>query len=139
MHRKYIAPINNYTKKAIRLICKKGALEHTAPLFQQEKILPISFMIDLNALTFIFDYIHKNLPPSFDETWQRIEQVNNRYNLRNNDNFRLPNIRYFYLDKHPLFNFPKLYNNLNEEIKQINNRFNFVVSLKSYFLQHLTR
>lgn len=125
-----LQPLIVAQKKALRLVCGKGAFESTNPLFQRERILPLMDIIKLNSLIFMFNYTHGNLPPSFNNVWHRIDEVNDRYNLRNRSNFRLINVRYIYLDKHPLLSFPKLWNNLNNDLKLETNIINFVKSLK---------
>jgi hypothetical protein len=56
-------------KEAIRIICKAGYRDHTAPLFAQLKILPLEQLIKVNCLKFMHSFVHNSLPVSFQELW----------------------------------------------------------------------
>jgi len=54
-------------KKAIRIINNKSKNSHTEPLFKRENILKIQDLYSIHACLLAYDYIHTNLPPSFNE------------------------------------------------------------------------
>jgi hypothetical protein len=56
-------------KEAIRIICNAGFREHTAPLFNMLKILPVDQLISLCILRFMHSYTHNLLPLSFRNIW----------------------------------------------------------------------
>ena len=95
-------------------------------------------LIEVNSLIFMFDFVHGKLPPSFNNTWHRNNEMNERYILRNGLDFNLPNLSYLHLDRHPLMRFPKLWNNISQELKDINVRSNFSKTLKKKYLENLT-
>ncbi len=73
-------------KKAIRIVCNANYLDHTGPLFKQQKILPLEKLIKLSALKFMHKYTHGKLPLSFNEIWITNRQRNPNIELRNADN-----------------------------------------------------
>jgi hypothetical protein len=82
-------PIFLLQKRAVRIICNAGYLDHTAHLFRRERILPIDKLIKFNSMRLMFDYGHALLPsififPKF--TWRKNHQVHN-VNLRNAHNY----------------------------------------------------
>ena len=80
-------------------------------------------------------YLYKNdqLPESFKNMFLTGEEIHN-YNTRNNFFFRLPpcrtNVRKFSLQ----FQGPKIFNSINDEIKNSLNLKEFTSKLKSAFL-----
>jgi hypothetical protein len=56
-------------KEAICVINLAGYRDHTKPLFEQCKILPLDEMIKYAWLKFMHNYVHKKMPFSFNETW----------------------------------------------------------------------
>ena len=87
-----IKPLVTLQKKAIRIINKSEFHAHTAPLFKNEGILPIKKLIDYNAYLFMFDFIHKNLPKTFDSTWLTNDRFRER-ELRNDNLFHIPRLK----------------------------------------------
>ena len=82
----------------------------------------------------MYDYVNIRLPESFDNTFTFNWQNNTDYNLRNLFDFKLTRTKYVFLDDHPLFDFPKLWNNLPSEIKELGSRSIFAKKLKSHLL-----
>lgn len=116
-------------KKAIRLIFNVHYLAHTEQLFIQADILPIQSLIKSSILKFMFDYKNLLLPPSFDFTWT--ENWRLRYHvLRNESDYHLPHVKYVYLFDHPLFAFPKIWNNLDNSLKVEQNKLKFCTSIR---------
>ncbi len=56
-------------KQAIRTICNATYRAHTAPLFKQQKILPIEKLIQFSRIKYMHSYHFNLLPPSFTNTW----------------------------------------------------------------------
>jgi len=91
-------------KKSTRTICNAGYRDHTAPLFAQLKIFPLSQLIKYSTLTFMHSFAHNMLPFSFCQMWTTTNRDHNPdHGFRNAD---------------PLFNFPKVWN--NEDNAQLN-------------------
>ena len=110
-----LKPIFLLQKRAIRIICGTGFRDHTLNLFKDEKILPINETVKFNALKFMFDYRNNLLPSSFSNTWQKNSDVFH-FALRNKDDFYREHTIAKYLQNHPLFYFPSLWNSLLSEL-----------------------
>ena len=126
-----IKPLVTLQKKAIRIINKSEFLAHTEPLFKTEGILPIKKLIDYNSYIFMFDYIHNKLPKTFDSTWLTNDRFRER-ELRNDNHFRIPHLRYRYLSNHPFVYYPQIWNALPDNIKNQNRKTKFCKDLKKY-------
>ena len=84
----------------------------------------------------MYDYLNGRLPETFDGTWRmRWEMNNNDYELRNMFDLNIPFTRYVYIDKHPLFNTLRLWNDLPEHLKLIGSRNMFATQLKRHLMQ----
>ena len=124
-------------KKAIRLVCGAGYLAHTKPLFKSQNILPLKELVSYNASLFMYDYLNLRLPEVFDLTWKMRWQMNIEYELRNLYDFNIPFTRYVYLEEHVLYNFPRIWNNIPQEIKMIGSRSLFSKKLKEYLMSQI--
>jgi hypothetical protein len=114
-------------KKAIRIVCNANYLDHTGPLFKQQKILPLEELIKLSALKFMHKYTHGKLPLSFNEMWITNRQRNPNIELRNADNYYVPPHHYATTKRFPFFSFPRIWN----EADQIKNNPSINVFLKN--------
>jgi signal recognition particle subunit SEC65 len=114
-------------KKAIRIVCNANYLDHTGPLFKQQKILPLEELIKLSALKFMHKYTHGKLPLSFNEMWITNRQRNPNIELRNADNYYVPPHHYATTKRFPFFSFPRIWN----EADQIKNNPSISVFLKN--------
>ena len=132
-----IDPIIKLEKKAIRLVCKTSYNAHTAPLFKDLDILPIELQIKYASLSFMHDFTQNKLTGSYTQTWVKNNIINEHYNLRNGDDYFIGRHRYNYLTTHPLFNFPSLWNELDENLKLTESKNDFLKALKSYLLENL--
>jgi hypothetical protein len=134
-----LKPLIILQKKAIRIIFKVPNRANTLQLFINNEILPLEQIIEFSSCLFMFDYLHGNLPASFDLHWIENWRANeNNYELRNANNFHIPRVRYKYLDTHPLFNFSRLWNNLPLNLKSINERSRFEKSLQEFLFEKLS-
>ena len=78
-----------------------------------------------NQYKFIFDYKHNNLPKIFTNIW------------RQNTDFYIENISKPYLDRLPLFQFPRTWNSLSENLKNIESRKLFCKEFFSYLIDEI--
>ena len=131
-----IKPISILQKKAIRLICNVGYREHTAILFKNEKILRFEDIISYNICRFMFDYKSNNLPKIFDATWQLNSDIHD-HEVRNAHDFFINIVNKPYLNKFPLFQFPKVWNSLPVDLKQIISRREFAKKLHIHFIDNI--
>ena len=82
------------------------------------------------------DYKSNNLPESFLHTWvENWERAN--YVLRNNTDYFIPQQQYVYLSNHPLYIFPRLWNNLDPSLKNVESRHIFLENLKKKLLNEI--
>ena len=128
-----IKPIFILQKKAIRIICQANYRDHTAILFKEQKLLRYEDIMIYNQCKFMFDYKHNNLPKIFTNTWRQNNQVHN-YPLRNATDYYIENISKPYLDKFPLFQFPRTWNSLPDNFKNIESRKLFCKELFYYLI-----
>jgi hypothetical protein len=89
----------------------------------------------INGYLYIQKILHfngnGNLQAAFDHSWNENWRVTeNRYVLRNANDFNIPRERYKYLDNHPLYNFSRLWNDLHYDLKSIRVRSKFESALK---------
>ena len=122
-------------KKAIRIMSNSTYLAHTKPIFLSEEILPFRFLIEYNCTLFMYDYVNIRLPETFDNTYTFNWQNDVQYNLRNLHDFELTRTRYVYLDNHPLYLYPKLWNDLPQELKLIGSRSLFAKKLREHLFR----
>jgi hypothetical protein len=97
-------------KEAIRIICNAGYRDHTAPLFAQQKILPLPQLIKYSTCKFMHSFTHSMLPLSFSQMWVTNRIRNPERVLRNADLLYIPQHNYASLKRMPLFNFPRVWN-----------------------------
>lgn len=125
-------------KKAIRIITGSGYLDHTRPLFLQEEILPIESLITLEISKFMFDYYNLRLPQCFDGTWKMNWEIREgTISLRNDWDFFITRFKYVYISRHPLFNFPKTWNNLEYSLRFVSSKNTFIKKLKSQLMEQI--
>jgi len=138
-------PINELfklQKSAIRIILSASYNAHTEPLFKKLQILPLPDLITYTKLQFMQRFTQQFLPDSFNNTWIRNEIRTigeNEIQLRNHAELQPNFSTYSTLDKFPLFNYPKIWQNFSDEqIKFIRNKTEFDSKLKTFFLNDLS-
>ena len=127
-------------KTAIRLINSAKYNAHTEPIFKSSGILPLYMLTDFFKLKFFHDFVNKELPTSFDNTWIRNEDRRIEYTpvLRNHQEFHIPPSRLNSSDKFPLASFPRIWLSFpDKNIKNTTNKISFNRSLKEFFLNKL--
>lgn len=129
-------PLIKLQKKAIRAISNAKYSAHTGPLFKSLDILPVKLEAKYQSILFVHSFKFHKLPPAFDETWVQNNQLN-PYVLRNGSDYNIPNIRYIYLFSHPLFIFPRNWNNLNNDMKNIEDLSTFKNALRKQLLDEI--
>jgi hypothetical protein len=89
-------------KQAIRTICNATYRAHTAPLFKQQKILPVQKLIQFSNIKFMQSFHFKLLPLSFANTWTNLERNPERA-LRNANDLFIPPHRVEFVKCLPLY------------------------------------
>ena len=135
---KYVKMLKVLQKRAVRALYKEGSRATSNPLFLQSKILRLEDLIQANVLSFMHKFIHKRQPIAFNSTWiSRYSTLSTNYTLRNGDDFHIPRFQFEYLRKHPLFNFPHLWNSFKLDFKIFSDENKFQKFLRDYFLHKL--
>ena len=129
-------------KNAIRIISQAPYNSHTEPLFKKHEILPLPDLIHFSKIQFMQRFKNNFLPTSFEDTWtlNNIRNIGeNEIRLRNYNQLQLHNSQLTTLNNHPLYLFPRIWENFKEEqIKIIRKRPEFDEKLKKYFLHDLS-
>jgi len=116
-------------KEAIRIVSNAGYREHTVPLFRSLNVLPLDQLIRFSTLKFMHSFSFNLLPITFSENWILNRLRNPERNLRNGNDYYIPGHNFATLKRLPLFNFPKVWNEYDNQ-----NKFNPVPHL---YLKHL--
>ena len=117
-------------RKAIRIITKSSYNANTSELFISEKILPLDKIIKQSKLLFMHSFVNGYAPTSFDDTWTLNNERLNDHNLRNANNFTLPNPRIEQFKKIPIYALPLEWNMAGDLI-YYTNRIKFRMALKN--------
>ncbi len=118
-------------KKAIRIVTKSKFNDHTQPLFNEHRILTYDKIVYLNSAMFMHSIVFKYAPSSFDNVWERTEDRETGYELRQNNTFIVPRPRTEFFKKSPIYQLSELWNNMNEN-KYQSNRFTFKCAMKNH-------
>ena len=118
-----LKPLFILQKKAIRLISNSHYLEHTAPLFKTLKLLNIYQIFKYNCLLLVHKCTKDNYFPEFKKKLQR---SSHSYETRNNNQLRVPLEKLKLCQKSYKYISIKLWNDVNEDIRNIN----FIITFK---------
>ena len=124
--------IYNMQKKIVRIINNKSYRSHTDPLFKKCQLLKLEDLYTLQVALFMHDYKYDRLPPSFTDIFQK----NTFLHGRHANNFPRYRPRTLFTANLPRHNFPKTWNDLNPDLKNISSRNIFKRQLKTQFLNH---
>ena len=110
-------------KKAVRTVATKSYKAHTDPIFGQLYFLKLPDLYKLNAAHFMYLHNKSRLPVSFDKLF-------NQLNLPNRTNcYKLEKTLYKCLECFPKPLFPKIWNNLELDLKNKSSPGTFKASL----------
>ena len=90
-------------------------------------------LIDYNIIKIVLDYKLNRVPDAFTNLWSE-NQERGGYILRNAEDYYIPQVRCISFFKHPLFHFPRKWNDLPQRLKNLTNRTSFLNELKDYLL-----
>ena len=127
---KDIEQIRKQQKEAIRIIVGANYNAHTEIHFGQSKILKFDDLVYLNIAKFTSKFFHKELPESFDSTFKSLSSQRSKKLL-----ISIPKSKH--LENFPAVLFPKLWNNLKNEIR-LSSSVKRTVSMikKDFFLKY---
>jgi hypothetical protein len=123
-------------KKAIRIITKSPYNAHTQPLFFSNKILPLEKIVKQGKLLFMHSVFYEYCPISFQNIWQKNSDRQISQNLRNENEFTLPNFRIEQFKKFPLYSLPQEWN-AAEELVYYQNKVTFKHALREKLLSEI--
>ena len=130
-NKRTLNPLTLLYTKAIRVLSGAAYLDHTKPLFLENKILRINENSEFNILKLMFRCDRGNLPHCLKSYWRKCMSVSGRES-RNGDKFYQEKINFNYLANCPYFCYPKLYNNLPEEFRLLTEEKEFAKKVKEY-------
>ena len=123
-------------KKAIRIVTNSDYTAHTYPLFAQLQILPYEHIIKQAKLLFMHSVVHNYSPLSFSNIWTRNSVNQGHRQLRNADDFMLPQPRTELFKKSLLYTLPLEWNKMDEN-KLNPNRTSFKTAIKYKLLNEI--
>jgi hypothetical protein len=132
-----ISRIATLQKKSIRIITKSSYNEHTALLFQNNKILPFDKIIYQARLQLMHSIVYNYAPSSFENIFQQNLTRGNDYSLRNSEDFTVPYARIELFKKTPIYILPKTWNECGN-FRFYNNKTTFQIALKNHLLESIT-
>ena len=118
-------------KRVIRLIHKKRFMSHTMPLFKKSSILTAPDLYRLQCSLFVYDWMHKRLPNSF-ENFLTVSDTKTRHNSK----LYRTRPRTKFTSHLPKHQYPSIWNSLPENITDIKSRTSFKNQLTSYFINN---
>jgi Reverse transcriptase (RNA-dependent DNA polymerase) len=129
-------------KSAIRLISNAKFNAHTEPLFKKHSILKLPDLIETSKLKFMHNFIYQKLPVSFRGTWttnrsRREAAAQGNFELaalRNEDDIFEPLSRLETVSRLPLYNYPRLWNDLSVQLRLTSNFTQFNNLIKKQFI-----
>ena len=130
---KNIKKLELIQKKSIRTITNSSYTAHTAPLFNELKIMPLKHLITFTQSLLVHSIYHKYSPPSLHNTWILNSMRNDTRELRNADDLYIPYARTEHVKKMSYFTLPRIWNELTEQ-KFTPNPTTFKIAIKDYFL-----
>ncbi len=130
-------PIKIIQKNCIRIIAKSNNnREHTKPLFKQYQILPYNELMKFNICKFMHKFKNNLTPRIFDDCWQFNYDIHG-YPTRNNNNYVTRTNSNSFIMNTPLFRFPRIFNELPANIKNIQNEKLFHKKLFYHLLNNI--
>ena len=112
---KSLKQLCNLLKKSMRIVCNKKYISHTDPLFGSLEILKFHDLYNLNVSAFMYQYLHKKLPPSFNNMFTPLVAAKRTLN------YRLERTKTKRLESLPKVVFPRTWNEIDFETKSSKN------------------
>ena len=103
-------------KRALRIVFNLHARAHTDTLFFDNKILKIKDLYRFQLGQFMYNYNSKSLPKILNDLFHRNNHIHN-YPTRRSGEFHLPLLRTIHAQNTFIFTGPRLWNNLDHNIK----------------------
>ena len=134
-----IQSLVNLQKRAIRTVTGSKYNAHTGPLFQHKQILPLADLIKMSKIQFMYDYRQNRTPASFNQVWKtnadRLLQIHDLRISTNEFYVEISRLKRFEL--FPIYNFSRIWNDIDDNFRNIENRKQFTAILKADMLTSL--
>ena len=127
-------PLYILQKKAVRLINNSQYLDHTLPIFNSLKLLPLRQIFDLNCLNFLYKCIKTDQFPEFKRRLLSNPSIRN-YNTRWANTIRTPSVRLDICKRSYFYKGITLWNKLDKKIQDSKSIDIFKKSVKYYLFQ----
>ena len=121
-------------KKSLRIIYNSAICSHTDPLFVDSRVLKIGDLHKFNLGQFMYNYDKETLPHVFDAMFPKNQYIHS-YPTRRSNEFHLPLCRTVLAQNTFIYNGPKLWNSLTDDIKESPSLNSFKKKLKSHLLK----
>lgn len=122
---------------ALRIIFDRPALYNSNSDYVRLNCLPIQLLIKFISIKFMYDYANNHLSPGLKNIWFKNSALRPNLNLRNNNDLFEPPPKYLYLLNHPYLDFPRIWNSVSSDLKEIRPRTLFLQKLKSDLFRQL--
>ena len=135
--KKALDSLNMKHKQCIRTITRSKYNAHSEPLFYSCKILPFHDLIVFNNLLLIHSIDKGYSTVSYNNLIKRPSDLNQIYNLRNQNEYIVPRVDSEILRRFPFYTFPKLWNDLDNtrpELTSTDIKSIFKFNLKEHLL-----
>ena len=120
-------------KKALRIICQAGFRTHTDPLFYENRILKVKDLYFFQLGQFMYNYTYDLLPDIFRSMFMKNRSLH-QYPTRHSDEYHLPLLRTSFAQNTFLYEGPKYWNSLFDNLKNAPSLNTFKKRLKSFLL-----
>ena len=126
-----LKPIKKYLQKAVRKILFKNRNQPTEPLFHELKVLDFDKHKFLTISSSMWQLTYDNIPDTIKSSFN----IRNRDYGVNNRKYHIPNISSEILKRNIVYQGPKIWNNLKNDIKIKKSTFSFKKTLKKKLLE----
>ena len=121
-------------KQCLRLISNAKYNAHTEPLFYTHRILQLPDLLTQQKMMLMHSIFYNYSPSFFPQFQLNVNYNRHGYVLRNQYDYHVPRSICSFTSKMPLIEFPKCWNDFDEDIRSVNNHLAFKTLLKSYFM-----
>ena len=103
-------------KRAIRIVNGANYNAHTEPLFKKCNQLKVFDLHEFSVVMFMYDYVHNNLPVSFQNMFMRNSDINQAHSTRQSSLLYVPKFKNTFVSKLPPFLYPKIWNKWKQQV-----------------------
>ena len=119
-NKRYLKPIEQLQKKAIRYITKSAYNSHTQPLFRDTKLLKITDLHKLQVCKFMYQVSSRNVSNSLCNAFTANRSVH-EHHTRNRNDPRMSNMKSALAANSMTYKGPQLWHSLTRDMKDSNN------------------